>query len=785
MLKSLLFFVLLSSLFNFSISTKAQAYPDAVVTIDEGGPVQLYGHLAYTNPLFTVGVAEPLVLLEDQTGFIQRNRDYVLPIESQTLGRITSDFMTSPFEYTLSLPVLPQAILHNFGSSNDPSQGVAVYSIAYWTNAFGDAYLEQRDQYGVGWSTAYSSVRVHSDAARDGEVWGGKLLIYSSSTGQLFPMGFGPDELLFTEDDPLMIAPQGYSVVNLDEEPFTLDRSRDLRVDILEGEAAEADDFSSLSYVDAFDKMLQKLRREYAFTEFRNIDWDALDREYRPRFEAATRDNDVTAYFVALRDFTWEIPDGHVDSNIANALFNQFIQETDGGIGIALRVLDDGRTIANFVLPDSPADQAGIQRGAEILALNGQAIGDAIAGIRPWSGRFSTAHVDALQQMRYVTRFRINDPVTLTFRNQPGQPLVDVSLTAVAERESFEFSSFNLERSGFELPVQYRLLPSGMLYVQITSFADDERLTIDLWERLLSQAKRENVAGIILDMRLNGGGSAWLADQMAAYFFNEVQELGNIGFYDPELDDFYFEPSRIKRFYLPDAALRYDGPLAVLVGPDCSSACEFFSYNLTLQDRAVIVGQYPSGGLGGSIEQFFMPGPVTIQFTNGRAVDAQGQIHIEGQGVVPDLRVPVTQETILSSEDAVLQAAEAYLTDLTSLRIVERGDIEYESITTAQISVNERLYYRVTLPAQSVSVFVVTDTAGQLDTVLRIRDASAQSVLASNDDFNGSLNSAILGFEAGAEDLDVIIEVATYNDSFAGEFNLRAGSLPVTEDDED
>ena len=43
-----------------------------------------------------------------------------------------------------------------------------------------------------------------------------------------------------------------------------------------------------------------------------------------------------------------------------------------------------------------------------------------------------------------------------------------------------------------------------------------------------------------------------------------------------------------QRFYLPAEELRYDGEVAVLVGPNCNSACEFFSYDMTLEDRAAI-----------------------------------------------------------------------------------------------------------------------------------------------------------------------------------------------------
>jgi hypothetical protein len=148
---------------------------------------------------------------------------------------------------------------------------------------------------------------------------------------------------------------------------------------------------------------------------------------------------------------------------------------------------------------------------------------------------------------------------------------------------------------------------------------------------------------------------------MAAYFFDEELSTGNSGFYDDSTGEFYTDPGDERFLFPPREELRYDGPVAVIVGPSCASACEFFSYAMTLEDRSIIVGHYPSAGLGGSVEDFLMPEMNSVRFTIGRAVDPQGEIHIEGTGVVPTIRVPLTEENVLASardgSDPVLDAA--------------------------------------------------------------------------------------------------------------------------------
>lgn len=624
---------------------------------DEGGVVAITGVVTYTNPFFTLGVAAPVVILEDQAGFVDRNEGFLMPVASQTLGQITTDFFTSPFEYSLSLPIEPQGTLRDVDHDGQEEPGVQVYAVAYWTNTFGDPFLEERDLYGGGWSTAYASTEVSEDAETEREIVGGKLLIYAPDDQQDFPIGFGADGLLFTEDDPTTTLLPGYTVVNLNTDPFTFDRSREQRIDLIEPEGAALVDFSDLSYADAFDALVDKLKNEYAFTEYKGIDWEALRAEFRPRFETADRTKSALNYRRALRDFAWSIPDGHVSGPF---VIEDFREAVSGGLGFAMREVDDGRIIVNFITPGAPADEAGMELGAEILAIGGLPVEEALNNAVVYSAPFSTGHFLRLQQLRYATRFQLDTEVEVTFVN-PGSGEETVLMTAVPEFDSFNFSSLNVGLTGLELPLEYEFLPEGYMYVQIFSFADNDLLSIQLWERMMRALNENGIPGLIIDMRQNGGGSGFLADQMAAYFFNEPHVLGNAGFYDKDRGEFYFDPRTEDRFYLPAEELRYNGNVAVLVGPNCASACEFFSYDMTVAGRAAIVGQYPTAGLGGSIDEVLMPEGEAFRFTQGRAVDSEGNIHIEGIGVVPTIQVPVNEDTLFSAGDPILEAAIDYL----------------------------------------------------------------------------------------------------------------------------
>jgi hypothetical protein len=100
------------------------------------------------------------IILEDQSGFVTRNRKFVIPVESQVIGQITSDFYTSPFSYSLTLPAVPNGTLHDVNHDGKTDTGVMIFALAYWTNTWGDPYLERRDLMGGAWSSAYASTRI-------------------------------------------------------------------------------------------------------------------------------------------------------------------------------------------------------------------------------------------------------------------------------------------------------------------------------------------------------------------------------------------------------------------------------------------------------------------------------------------------------------------------------------------------------------------------------------------------------------------------------------------------
>ena len=229
--------------------------------------------------------------------------------------------------------------------------------------------------------------------------------------------------------------------------------------------------------------------------------------------------------------------------------------------------------------------------------------------------------------------------MAVSYLNPSGGGKQTSTLNVVNEFDSFTATSFYAGQSPTELPVEFKILPDGMGYIKIDTFSDNEVLMIQLWERAISTLNANKVPGVIIDMRQNRGGDGWLAQQMAAYFFDKDTFYGTSSLYNSPGNDSTMIP--------PRSDLQYGGKVVVMVGPGCVSACEFFSRGMTIDNRATIVGQYPSAGGGGSVDQFVMPMGLFVEMPIGKTVDKDGNIVIEGVGIVPTVKVPVTVSTVL------------------------------------------------------------------------------------------------------------------------------------------
>ena len=287
-------------LMSCSLTGKTVTSPttEAVIPVNTG-PARISGEFSYSNDIIEVYYIEQAVALLDMTGFIMRDEEWELPVDSQVLGYLDLDTENNTGTYFLSLPVYPAGELNDVDQDAAAEKGVQVFVVGYSPNLVGSPFSIGDDR-SRGWPSYLTSVV--TDSENDDEVIGGMLVVWSPDDGQSFPSDFGKDSLLFTPDDPVMDLDTGYSTINLDESPFKVMRDSEITMTLHEPADIAVKDFTSLSYTKAFDQMFEIVRKEYAFNgvEGKQPDWDALYDEVAPLVKDAEKKRDDVYFYAKL-----------------------------------------------------------------------------------------------------------------------------------------------------------------------------------------------------------------------------------------------------------------------------------------------------------------------------------------------------------------------------------------------------------------------------------------------------------------------------------------------------
>ena len=172
------------------------------------------------------------------------------------------------------------------------------------------------------------------------------------------------------------------------------------------------------------------------------------------------------------------------------------------------------------------------------------------------------------------------------------------------------------------------------------SITDERKLTYDGCANDVSKEivklRKDTIAGLILDLRFNGGGSMWEAMQLAGIFI----DIGPVA----SVKDKTGKVSFLKD---PNRGTIYDGPLMVLINGASASASEFTSAVLQDYNRALIVG---GTTYGKGTAQIVLPLD-TLPFSQNKTyedfvkVTEQKFYRVNGsttqwKGVVPDIELP-------------------------------------------------------------------------------------------------------------------------------------------------
>ncbi|CAN5593917.1 hypothetical protein BH23CHL10_BH23CHL10_01790 [soil metagenome] len=266
-------------------------------------------------------------------------------------------------------------------------------------------------------------------------------------------------------------------------------------------------------------------------------------------------------------------------------------------------------------LSDSPAEEAGLEAGDVVLAVDGDSVvgsimNDQISRIRGESGT----------------------DVTLTLQRDAGEPF-DLTIT----------------RAPIELQeVEARLIDEHIGYIALNGFSAP---AAEQFAAALEDLIDEGADQIVFDLRDNPGGYIDAAQQIASQFIddgliftqesagNDIREYASTG---------------------EGIATDRDLPVVVLINPGSASASEIVAAALQETDRATLIGE-PSFGKNTVQVWGRLENDAGVRITISRWFTPQHN-SVAPDGVQPDIAVSRTDATP-PDEDPFLDAAIEFLAD--------------------------------------------------------------------------------------------------------------------------
>ena len=292
--------------------------------------------------------------------------------------------------------------------------------------------------------------------------------------------------------------------------------------------------------------------------------------------------------------------------------------------GIGARLQRSGSyTKVTSIVPGGPAWKQGdlqaddmihavAQFGEESVDINGMHIDDVVGMIRGDKGT----------------------KVTLTVKNVDGG-IQDITIT----RDEVLLDQGLAQSTTLEYPG----LVDNIGYIKLPKFyADfenpDGRSCAEDVAAEVEKLKKQNVSGIILDLRNNSGGSLADVVEMSGLF---VKEGPIVQVKKREGDPYVFRDK--------DPEVRYDGPLIVMVNKYSASASEILAAALQDYGRAIVVGSTSTFGKG-TVQRFYdldrvIRGNAELKPLGELKLTMQKFYRVDGgstqlRGVEPDIVLP-------------------------------------------------------------------------------------------------------------------------------------------------
>lgn len=453
--------------------------------------------------------------------------------------------------------------------------------------------------------------------------------------------------------------------------------------------------FSGQSRTESFLSLTAEMERNYALSEWKQIDYPALREKYLPLIEKADQTNDDTAYLDALYQYITEFHDGHVNifngrSESLRTYFDYLSDSTDIPIHFGAMRLSTGEYAAvcseNALTPRMK--KLGLRSGTILTRWNDMPIADAAAQIKlspPAAGDLGLLENEEFIKPLYLSQ-------TAAFTTKIGFLDANGIERNLRICDLFECNEFQEDaESAF----------SSYLMTNVTNqyLSDEEQCVAMLsdccgylcinhesesFPKLREELERLAANGmtkLILDLRNNEGGKLLVGAEIASLFSPEKKLLA-------EIDGETYE--------ITGECISDSLEIAVLVGTGCISCGEEIAYALAPYENITTMGLTPTNGasqpIGGKV--LLSNSDFVVCYSIYQNLQPDGTPKIDcgaarATRFAPEVRIPLTKEALEQidqrGEDYALFYAFEYLgEDLNKYRQQKELDERMEFIRWEQ-----------------------------------------------------------------------------------------------------
>ena len=276
--------------------------------------------------------------------------------------------------------------------------------------------------------------------------------------------------------------------------------------------------------------------------------------------------------------------------------FKNLQEETRGsfsGIGIEVTIKNDLLTVVSPIA-DTPADLAGLKANDTIIEINGVNTKD----LGPY---------EAIKKLRGPA----GSEVTLSIHREGWDNLKVITL----KRETIPIQSVKAE-----------FISPGFVYTRITNF--QSHTTNDFKAKLRKLKSKQQINGLILDLRNNPGGLLHQSISIADIFLREGTIVYTKGRREDQNNVYAAHDNGEKRMY----------PLVVLVNEGSASASEIVAGAIQAHKRGIIVGTRTFGK--GSVQTIIpLPDGAGLRMTTAKYYTPDDR-SIQALGITPDVEIP-------------------------------------------------------------------------------------------------------------------------------------------------